>query len=112
MDDLVHMFEVLDTRKAGTISAQDLSRFLLMISKMRDYNFDLDKYIENVSGTGGDPLLGQGDFKNLQEALSENDEAMLAEVLKIVESFHIEGKSELGMIGPEEFFNIMMALYD
>jgi len=58
MDDLVHMFEVLDTGKVGVISAQDLSRFLLMIQKLRDYSFDLDKYIENVSGTGGDPLLG------------------------------------------------------
>jgi len=32
---------------------------------MRDYRFDLDKYIENVSGTGGDPLLGQGNIQNL-----------------------------------------------
>ena len=83
-----------------------------MLSKMRDYSFDLDRYIDNVSGTGGDPLLGQGNLNDLQEVFSQQDEALLADVRQIVESFHIEGKSELGVIGPEEFFNIMMALYD
>ena len=83
-----------------------------MLSKMRDYSFDLDRYIDNVSGTGGDPLLGQGNLNDLQEVFSQQDEALLADVRQIIESFHIEGKSELGVIGPEEFFNIMMALYD
>ena len=79
---------------------------------MRDFKFDLDKYIENVSGTDDDPLLGQGNFKNLKKEVEENDKPLFQEVLALVESFHIEGKSDLGMIGPEEFFNIIMALYD
>jgi hypothetical protein len=79
---------------------------------MRDFKFDLDKYIENVSGTDDDPLLGQGNFKNLKKEVDENDKPLFLEVLALVESFHIEGKSDLGMIGPEEFFNIIMALYD
>jgi hypothetical protein len=79
---------------------------------MRDFKFDLDKYIEYVSGTDDDPLLGQGNFKNLKKEVDENDKPLFLEVLALVESFHIEGKSDLGMIGPEEFFNIIMALYD
>jgi Ca2+-binding EF-hand superfamily protein len=31
MDDLLHMFELLDTDKNGHISAEDLTRFLVMI---------------------------------------------------------------------------------
>ena len=34
------MFELLDTDKTGRIYAQDLTRFLLIIQKMRDYKFD------------------------------------------------------------------------
>jgi hypothetical protein len=83
-----------------------------MIQKMREYKFDLDKYIENVSGTEVDPLLGQGNFKKIKSEVNEEDRQLFSEVLAIVESFHIEGKSDLGLIGPEEFFNIMMALYD
>jgi hypothetical protein len=56
--------------------------------------------------------LGQGNFKNLKKEVDENDKPLFQEVLALVESFHIEGKSDLGMIGPEEFFNIIMALYD
>jgi len=41
MDDLLHMFEVLDTSKSGAISAKDLSKFLLLIKKMRNFDFDL-----------------------------------------------------------------------
>ncbi len=31
MDDILHMFELLDSEKSGFISAKDLTRFLLMI---------------------------------------------------------------------------------
>lgn len=66
MDDLLHMFEVLDTSKSGAISAKDLSKFLLLIKKMRNFDFDLEKYIENVSGTDDDPLLGQGNSEDMK----------------------------------------------
>jgi len=48
----------------------------------------------------------------LKKEVDEKDKPIFKEVLAIVESFHLEGKSDLGMIGPEEFFNIMMAMYD
>ena len=34
------MFELLDTDKTGRIDAQDHTRILLIIQKMRDYKFD------------------------------------------------------------------------
>ena len=40
MDELLNMFELLDTDKTGRIDAQDHTRILLIIQKMRDYKFD------------------------------------------------------------------------
>lgn len=48
----------------------------------------------------------------MKKEVDEDEKSIFLEVLSILESFHIEGKSDLGIIGPEEFFNIMMALYD
>ncbi len=83
-----------------------------MIFKMKECNFDLEKYIDTVSGTGGDALLNQSNDINLSLNLGEKEQDIQAEVAKIIENFHIEGQSDVGMIGPEEFFNVVMALYD
>jgi hypothetical protein len=67
------MFEVLDTGKVGTISIQEFSRFIQMIFKMKECNFDLEKYIDTVSGTGGDALLNQSNDINLSLNLGEKE---------------------------------------
>ncbi len=43
LDELLFMFELLDSDKTGRIHAQYLTRFLLIIQKMRDNKFDAGK---------------------------------------------------------------------
>lgn len=62
-----------------------------MIFKMKECNFDLEKYIDTVSGTGGDALLNQSNDINLSLNLGEKEQDIQAEVAKIIENFHIEG---------------------
>lgn len=99
MDQMVLMFESIDTTKSGVLSCKDLSRFLLTLDKIRQCDFNLDRYLE---------LGGALDFK-LNASDGEKMKELEEKVSQLVTEFDLTGDK---MIGPNEFFNIMMALYE
>lgn len=54
LDDMVCMFELLDTKKDGQISTEDLCRCIGIIDNLRETKFDLELYLEKYGGTGQD----------------------------------------------------------
>lgn len=93
------MFESIDTTKTGVLTSRDLSRFLLTLDKMRRLGFNLDRYLE--SGGVQDSKLSPSE----SEKMKEFEEG----VNRLVAEFDLTGDKT---IGPTEFFNIIMALYE
>ena len=46
---MVSLFEALDSNKNGFLTSEDMRNFIENIDKLKQVNFDLDKYIEMIS---------------------------------------------------------------
>ena len=46
---MVSLFEALDSNKNGFLTSEDMRNFIENIDKLKQVNFDLDKYIELIS---------------------------------------------------------------
>ena len=76
------------------ISARDLRNFLELADRMKDADFDIQKY--------NDDLSKRDDIKERFDMIEEDLEDLVAE-------FDLTGDR---LISPEEFYNIIMALYE
>ena len=46
---MVSLFEALDSNKNGFLTSEDMRNFIENIDKLKQVNFDLDKYISLIS---------------------------------------------------------------
>ena len=46
---MVSLFEALDSNKNGFLTSEDMRNFIENIDKLKQVNFDLDKYIVMIS---------------------------------------------------------------
>ena len=46
---MVSLFEALDSNKNGFLTSEDMRNFIENIDKLKQVNFDLDKYILMIS---------------------------------------------------------------
>ena len=46
---MVSLFEALDTNKNGYLTSEDMRNFIENIDKLKQVDFDLDKYIEKIT---------------------------------------------------------------
>ena len=106
LDQMVSLFEALDSNKNGFLPSEDMRNFIENIDKHKQCNFDLDKYIA---------LISSEDEQEQEKALAgaqQKTEAQLAleeDINKLIHEFDLNGDEA---ISPEEFFNIIMTLYD
>ena len=49
LDQMVSLFEALDSNKNGFLTSEDMRNFIENIDKLKQCNFDLDKYIALIS---------------------------------------------------------------
>ena len=49
LDQMVSLFEALDTNKSGFLQSEDMRNFIENIDKLKELQFDLDAYIEKIS---------------------------------------------------------------
>ena len=49
IDQMVSLFEALDSNKNGFLTSEDMRNFIENIDKLKQCNFDLDKYIALIS---------------------------------------------------------------
>ena len=49
IDQMVSLFEALDSNKNGFLTSEDMRNFIENIDKLKQVNFDLDKYIQLIS---------------------------------------------------------------
>ena len=49
LDQMVSLFEALDSNKNGFLTSEDMRNFIENIDKLKSLNFDLDKYIQMIS---------------------------------------------------------------
>ena len=49
LDQMVSLFEALDSNKNGYLTSEDMRNFIENIDKLKQVNFDLDKYIQMIS---------------------------------------------------------------
>ena len=49
LDQMVSLFEALDTNKNGFLQSEDMRNFIENIDKLKELQFDLDAYIEKIS---------------------------------------------------------------
>jgi len=49
IDQMVSLFEALDSNKNGFLTSEDMRNFIENIDKLKQVNFDLDKYIVMIS---------------------------------------------------------------
>ena len=59
LDELVTVFELLDTDKQGRITRDNIVRCLKTIQKLKEHSFELETYLETLSGIGEDGFLNQ-----------------------------------------------------
>lgn len=46
---MVSLFESLDSNKNGFLTCSDMRLFIENIDKLKEVNFNLDKYLENIT---------------------------------------------------------------
>lgn len=92
--DFVLLFELLDEHRTGMISAGNLRHFLELADRMKEADFDIKRY--------NDELAGREDIKRKFDEVEVDLEDLVAE-------FDLTGDR---LISPEEFFNIVMAFYE
>ena len=46
---MVSLFEALDSNKNGFLTSEDMRNFIENIDKLKQVNFDLEKYIQLIS---------------------------------------------------------------
>lgn len=88
------LFEMLDEQRTGMISSVNLRNFLELAQRMKEADFDVKKY--------NDQLELKEDIKFKFDILEEDLEDLVAE-------FDLTGDR---LISPEEFYNIIMAFYE
>ena len=49
IDQMVSLFEALDSNHNGYLTSEDMRNFIENIDKLKQLNFDLDKYVEEIS---------------------------------------------------------------
>ena len=49
IDQMVSLFEALDSNKNGFLTSEDMRNFIENIDKLKQVNFDLDKYFVMIS---------------------------------------------------------------
>ena len=52
LEDLVLLFETLDSDKDGLLSYRDLSYFIEIVDDLKEVQFNLDKFIEKHNSEG------------------------------------------------------------
>jgi Ca2+-binding EF-hand superfamily protein len=87
------MFEMLDEERTGMITALSLKRLLTFSHKFKSCGFDYAEF-EKQGGISKDLKLDNSD-KELKE---------------FVKRFDLTNDD--GLISPEEFYNIVMAIYE
>jgi Ca2+-binding EF-hand superfamily protein len=92
--DFVLLFEMLDEQRTGMISATNLRNFLELAERMKEAEFDVKKY--------SDQLSLRDDIKHKFDMVETDLEDLVAE-------FDLTGDR---LISPEEFYNIIMAYYE
>ncbi|TNV78472.1 hypothetical protein FGO68_gene11817 [Halteria grandinella] len=92
--DFMLLFEMLDEQRTGMISAVNLRNFLELAERMKQADFDIKKY--------NDQLALREDIKERFHMIEEDLEDLIAE-------FDLTGDR---LISPEEFYNIIMAFYE
>ena len=92
---IAELFEFLDEDRTGMISGKDLMSFLATAQRLKMAQFEYEKFIKQQNITAPD----------LQNTLN----LMKKEVDELIQSFDLTGDK---LIGPEEFFNIIMYAYD
>jgi Ca2+-binding EF-hand superfamily protein len=93
--EIAELFEFLDEDRNGMIEAKDLMSALEISQRLKMAAFDIEKYSKGQTNTPPE----------LERTLS----LMRKEVQELIQSFDLTGD---GMLGPEEFFNIIMYAYD
>lgn len=92
---IAELFEFLDEDRTGMIEAKDLMSALETAERLKMASFDYDAYTRAQTSKPPD----------LENRLN----LMRKEVDELIQSFDLVGDQ---MIGPEEFFNIIMYAYD
>jgi len=49
IDQMVSLFEALDSNHNGYLTSEDMRNFIENIDKLKQVNFDLDKYIQMIT---------------------------------------------------------------
>ena len=92
---IAELFEFLDEDRNGMIEAKDLMSALETAQRLKMAAFDYEKYSKGQANTPAE----------LERTLG----LMRKEVQELIQSFDL---TQDGMLGPEEFFNIIMYAYD
>jgi len=92
---IAELFEFLDEDRTGMIEAKDLMNALEIAERLKLAAFEHEKFEQNRQIT--------------PPALENKLNLMRREVNQLIQSFDLTGD---GMLGPEEFFNIIMYVYD
>jgi hypothetical protein len=85
---------MLDEQRTGMIAASNLRNFLELAERMKEADFDIKKY--------NDELTKRDDIKERFDMIEDDLEDLVAE-------FDLTGDR---LISPEEFYNIIMAFYE
>ena len=93
--EITEMFEFLDEGHTGMISAQNLLDLLETTQRLKDANFDHQKYYKSTQITS--------------DQLKQTLFLMKQQVDDLISSFDLTGDK---LLSPEEFFNIIMYLYE
>lgn len=91
--EFVMLFEMLDEKRTGMISARDLRGFLEIAHKMKEAEFDMKRYKD----------IG------MRNDIKEKFDLVEADLEDLVAEFDLTGDR---LISPEEFYNIIMAFYE
>lgn len=107
LEDLVLLFESLDQDKDGLLSQSDIRFLVENVDQLKAARFNVDKFIEQRN-KDEDKDKVQAAAQNLTEEQRDLEE----QIASLLGSFVTDKDRAIEAITPEEFFNIIMMLYE
>ena len=107
LEDLVLLFESLDQDKDGLLSQSDIRFLVENVDQLKVARFNVDKFIEQRN-KDEDKDKVQAAAQNLTEEQRDLEE----QIASLLGSFVTDKDRAIEAITPEEFFNIIMMLYE
>ena len=111
LDEMVEIFEMLDFSREMKIRVDDLLAYISMFNELKDRKFDIDAYKQAVEATNGTihSRVYMDEMTRRKQLIGDKNDEIKEQLRTFIA--HFDGDKDES-IGPREFFQIIMSLYE